>query len=95
MVCILRGRKSRQASRFGAVDDPRSMFGNAVRRCRLRLDISQEELAARAGLDRSYIGQVERGETNISLLNMVRIAGALKVGLESLVKEVKAPDMSM
>jgi transcriptional regulator with XRE-family HTH domain len=62
------------------------MFGRAVRRYRLRLKISQEELAARAGLDRSYIGQVERGETNISLLNLVRIAGALQVGPEKLVK---------
>jgi len=71
------------------VDDPRSMFGRAVRRHRLRLKISQEELAARADLDRSYIGQVERGETNISLMNMVRIAGALRVGPEELVKGLR------
>jgi transcriptional regulator with XRE-family HTH domain len=67
------------------VDDPRSIFGKAVRKYRLRLAISQEELADRAGLDRSYIGQVERGETNISLLNLVRIADALQVGPEKLV----------
>jgi transcriptional regulator with XRE-family HTH domain len=65
------------------------MFGTAVRRYRLRLKISQEELAERAGLDRSYIGQVERGETNISLLNLIRIADALQVGPERLVKGLK------
>jgi transcriptional regulator with XRE-family HTH domain len=71
------------------VDDPRSVFGQAVRRFRLRLTISQEELAARAGLDRSYIGQVERGETNISLLNIVRIAQALGVGADKLVRNLR------
>lgn len=72
------------------MEDPRSMFGKAVRRYRLRLEFSQEELADRAGLDRSYIGQVERGETNISLLNLVRIADALQVGPERLVKGLRS-----
>jgi transcriptional regulator with XRE-family HTH domain len=67
------------------------MFGNAVRRERQRLKFSQEELAHRAGLDRSYMGQVERGETNISLLNLVRIADALDVGPERLVKGLTLP----
>jgi len=68
------------------VNDPRTMFGTAVRRERLRRKFSQEELADRAELDRSYIGQVERGETNISLMNLVKIADALNVGPERLVK---------
>ena len=62
------------------------MFGKAVRRERLRMKFSQEELAHRAELDRSYMGQVERGETNISLMNLIRIADALDIGPERLVK---------
>jgi len=61
------------------------------RRYRLRLEISQEELAHRAGLDRSYIVQVERGETNISLLNLVRIAETIEVGPEKLVRNLRLP----
>jgi transcriptional regulator with XRE-family HTH domain len=68
------------------VEDPRLLLGRTVRRERERLAISQEELAHRAGLDRSYIGQVERGETNISLLNLVRIARALAVKPDLLVR---------
>lgn len=76
------------------MNDPRLLFGKAVRTYRQRLAISQEELAHRSGLDRSYIGQVERGETNISLLNLVRIAGALEVGPDRLVKDIgQAPQL--
>jgi transcriptional regulator with XRE-family HTH domain len=55
-------------------------FGARVRRLRLARRLSQEELAFRAGLDRSYMGGVERGERNVSLLNIHRIAEALGVG---------------
>ena len=68
---------------------PLAAFGQNVRGERLRLRISQEELAHRADLDRSYIGQVERGETNISLLNLLRIAKALEVGPERLVRALE------
>ncbi len=52
---------------------------------RERLGISQEELADRAGLHRTYIGGVERGERNLGLLNVVRIARALRIAPASLV----------
>lgn len=57
----------------------RKTFGDRVRAVRNRAGVSQEELALRCGLDRSYIGQVERGERNLSLENIYRIAGGLGV----------------
>jgi len=54
-------------------------FGKRVRALRLELNLSQEELGFRAGIDRTYVGGVERGERNLSLLNIKRIADALGV----------------
>jgi len=61
-------------------------FGARVRQLRRAVSISQEELAAIAQLDRSYIGGVERGERNISLVNIHKIARALRVKPELLFK---------
>ena len=52
-------------------------FGSVVRSHRLALDLSQEQLADRVGIHRTYIGSVERGERNVSLLNIYAIARAL------------------
>lgn len=52
-------------------------FGNKVRDERAKLDISQEQLASRAGVHRTYIGMIERGEKNITLENIEKVAGAL------------------
>lgn len=54
-------------------------FGASVRRHRKRLGISQEELAFASGLHRTYISSVERGQRNVSLANIHRLAKALKV----------------
>ncbi len=59
--------------------DVKSLFGQRVRDFRSRLAISQEELADRAGLDRTYVSSVERGHRNVSLENIVRLAMALGV----------------
>lgn len=56
---------------------------------RLELGLSQEALADRSGLDRSYMGGVERGEHNIALINIVRIASALGVSVAELMVRAK------
>jgi transcriptional regulator with XRE-family HTH domain len=61
-------------------------FGNAVRTHRLALGLSQEELAIGSGLHRTYIGGIERGERNISLINVLRVAKALKLSPSELLK---------
>lgn len=61
-------------------------FGEAVRDERLGQGLSQEELAHRAGLDRSYVGGVERGERNVSLLNILKIVRALGIEASRLLK---------
>jgi transcriptional regulator with XRE-family HTH domain len=55
------------------------MLGDAVRRHRLALEISQEELASLSGLHRTYVGGVERGERNPSVETIARLAAALGV----------------
>ena len=57
-------------------------FGNRVKEERLKLGISQEELAERAGLHRTYIGMIERAEKNITLLNIEKIAKALNLSVK-------------
>jgi transcriptional regulator with XRE-family HTH domain len=57
----------------------REAFGKRLRELRQKADLSQEELADLATLDRSYIGGVERGQRNVSLVNIYRIARALKI----------------
>ena len=64
-------------------------FGNRVRALRLAAEISQEELAMRAGLDRTYVGGVERGERNLTLVNISRLADALGVHPRDLFDDVK------
>ncbi|MDP1676569.1 MAG: helix-turn-helix transcriptional regulator [Bacteroidota bacterium] len=54
-------------------------FGAKLKEQRLKKDWSQEELAAAAGLDRTYVSSCERGQRNISLLNIYKLANALKI----------------
>jgi transcriptional regulator with XRE-family HTH domain len=59
--------------------DPRIIFGKHIRRLRLVRHLSQEKLAELADLHRNYVGGVERGERNISLINIVKLARGLSV----------------
>ena len=68
----------------------RQLFSENVRKTRLALNFSQEDLAERADLHRNYIGGVERGERNISLDNMERLANALGTTIGTLLGEVAA-----
>lgn len=64
--------------------DIRSEFGQRVKELRARSGMSQELLAHRTGLDRTYISGVERGERNLSLLNIEKIADALQISIKYL-----------
>lgn len=63
------------------------LFGQRVRTLRKEKGLSQEAFADIAGLDRSYIGGVERGERNVSLSNIQKIADALEITMEFLFKD--------
>lgn len=59
-------------------------FGARVRQLRKARKLSQEALALEAGLDRSYLGSIERGDSNVALINIHRIADALQVDAREL-----------
>ncbi len=59
-------------------------FGQSVQRHRKALGLSQEQLADKTGVHRTYIGMIERAEKNITLCNIERIAKALNVPITSL-----------
>ena len=61
-------------------------FGDRVRELRIAQGLSQEVLAQKAGLHRTYIGSIERGERNISLNNIQKISVALCVTIENIMK---------
>jgi transcriptional regulator with XRE-family HTH domain len=62
----------------------KSRFGLAIKRRRQEIGISQEVLAERAGLHRTYIGDIERGARNLSLENIEKIAKALQISISDL-----------
>ncbi len=62
-------------------------LGQSIRANRLALDLSQEALADSAGIDRSHMGKIERGERNVTLLNILKIATALQRPASALLAE--------
>ena len=62
-------------------------LGEANRRIRLSMGISQEKLALLAEVDRSYVGRVERGDNNVAILTLNRLAQALGLSIAQLMQE--------
>ena len=65
--------------------DIRVRFGRRLRELRKARGLSQEELAFRAGLHRTYVSSAERGERNVALINIERLANALGVDIRDLI----------
>jgi transcriptional regulator with XRE-family HTH domain len=70
-----------------AMGDLRAIFGRNVRRARQQRKLTQEELAFEAEIDLTYMGGIERGRRNPSLLVMGRIADAVSVSLPKLLSD--------
>ncbi|HIF6014038.1 TPA: helix-turn-helix domain-containing protein [Vibrio parahaemolyticus] len=74
---------------FPSMNEIRKQFGKNIKTYRQSLGISQEMLAEKASLHRTYIGSVERGERNISLENIVLLAKALGVSPSNLLQGIE------
>lgn len=71
-------------------DDPVLVaLGAAIRRCRLAQGVSQEELAHRSAVDRSYMSSIERGGQNPGIISIVRIARAMEMTMTELMAEAE------
>lgn len=68
--------------------DTLKSLGEKVRRIRLERRLSQEKLALLSGLHRTYVGAVERGERNVTLKNVEKLAKTLDVTLEELFRDL-------
>lgn len=64
-------------------------LGGAVRALRIERGLSQEALAHDAGIDRSYLGGIERGEHNVALVNLLKLAGGLDTSLTELMRAAR------
>jgi transcriptional regulator with XRE-family HTH domain len=72
-----------------ATPDVRERFGDAVRARREELHMTQEDLAEKAGIHRTYLSDVERGTRNLSLINIEKLAAALSITMSKLFESVE------
>jgi len=70
------------------MDDIRTRFGKALRQKQTKLGVSQEAFADMCQLDRTYIGGIERGERNVALVNIEKIAKTLRLTIAELFRGV-------
>jgi len=70
------------------MEEVRIRFGKVLRERRRKLGVSQEAFADLCELDRTYVGGIERGERNVALVNIEKLARALKVSLSELFRGV-------
>lgn len=68
------------------------LLGNKVKFFRNKLSISQEKLAEICGFDRTYISLIERGQRNISFINLLKLANGLKITPSKLIEDLKYDD---
>jgi transcriptional regulator with XRE-family HTH domain len=73
-------------------EDIRARFGRRLRELRRERGLSQEELAFRSGLHRTYLSSVERGERNVAVVNIERLARALEIDMCDLFPGTSDPD---
>jgi transcriptional regulator with XRE-family HTH domain len=78
-----------QPSPSYAGNDKLVALGVTIRKLRLKLNLSQEAFADKSGLDRSYLGGIERGEHNLALVNLIKIANALNLSASQLLQKAK------
>ena len=71
-----------------SVNDIRVRLGFVVKTLREQLALTQEELAEKAGIHRTYLSDIERGSRNVALINIERLAQSLAVSLQELFKRV-------
>ena len=69
-------------------NDIRVRFGQRLRQLRQARGLSQEELAFRAGLHRTYVSSTERGQRNVALVNLEKLSNALEVDIADLLRDV-------
>lgn len=69
------------------MDDVRLKIGQRIKELREKADMSQKDLAYAADLDRSYIASIENGQRNVSIVNIDKIAKALKITLKDFFKD--------
>lgn len=67
----------------------RRKIGQAIRAYRTAQEISQEQLAEQANMTRNYVGMIERGEKNISVVMLYRFSKALKVPLADIIRNAR------
>ena len=81
------------------MDTITNIVGQRLRAHRQRLDLTQEDLAERAELHATYIGQVERGEKNVTLISLEKILSALKISFsgffECIESDCHTPNLAM
>lgn len=88
--CISRNCKGVARQSIKTDSDGRlRQLGTAIRAARHERGLSQEALADAAGIDRSHMGKIERGERNVSLLNVARVATALNLSVASLMASAR------
>ncbi len=81
---------SMSRTRLPVDPQPEEFLGQAVRARRTQLGLSQEKLAGASGLDRSFVGQVDRGERNVTIPTLLRIAIALDTSPGALLDDAHA-----